>query len=57
MSSDNKRDIDQVIHDIIGVEYKNCPTVGREVKKRIANDEEGFVLELKKKWLEKQRQA
>jgi hypothetical protein len=43
----NKREIDRVIHDIVGVDYKNCPDTWREVKKRIAEDEEGFVFKLK----------
>lgn len=46
-TSENKREIDRVIHSIVGVEYKNCPAAWREVKKRIAEDEEGFVSELK----------
>jgi len=47
VSSENKREIDRVIHDVVGVEYKNCPVAWREVKKRIAEDEEGFVSKLK----------
>jgi len=30
------------------VEYKNCPAAWREVKKRLAEDEEAFVSSLKK---------
>jgi len=48
VSTENKREIDRVIHRIVGVEYKNCPATWREVKKRIAEDEERFVSELKK---------
>jgi hypothetical protein len=48
VSTENKRDIDRVIHGIVGVEYKNCPATWREVKKRLAEDEESFVSELKK---------
>ncbi|NIR87906.1 hypothetical protein GWO13_10290 [Candidatus Bathyarchaeota archaeon] len=47
ITSENKREIDRVIHDIVGVEYKNCPAAWREVKKLIAEDEEGFVSKLK----------
>jgi len=47
VTSENKREIDRVIHDVVGVEYKNCPAAWREVKKRIAEDEEGFVSKLK----------
>jgi hypothetical protein len=47
VTRENKREIDEVIHNIVGVEYKNCPATWREVKKRIAEDEEGFVSKLK----------
>jgi hypothetical protein len=45
----NKKDVDRVIHGIVGVEYKNCSATWKEVKKRIVDNEEGFVSELKKK--------
>jgi len=47
VTSENKRDIDRVIHRIVGIEYKNCPDAWREVKKRIAEDKEGFTSKLK----------
>jgi hypothetical protein len=37
------------------VEYKNCPATWREVKKRIAEDETGFVSMLKKAWNKRNR--
>jgi len=49
VTKENKKDVDRVIHSIVGVEYKNCPATWREVKKRIAEDEEGFVNTLKSK--------
>jgi hypothetical protein len=39
-----------VIHDIVGVKYKNCPATWKELKKRIAKDEDSLVLELRKEW-------
>ena len=50
VKSENKKEVDRVIHGMLGVEYKNCPAVWREVKKRITEDEEGFVAELKETW-------
>lgn len=47
VSKENKRKVDRVIHDIVGVEYKNCPSAWKEIKKRFAEDEEGFVSKLK----------
>ncbi len=46
VTSQNKRDIDKVVHSIVGVEYKNCPAAWREVKRRLAEDEKAFVLRL-----------
>ena len=50
VTNENKRQIDKVIHAIVGVEYKNCPAAWKEVKKRIAKDEGHFVSELKERW-------
>lgn len=46
----NKREIDRMIHEIVGVKYKDCPSTWKELKKRVAQDEESFVLELREKW-------
>jgi predicted Fe-Mo cluster-binding NifX family protein len=46
----NKREVDKVIHEILGVKYKNCPAAWKEVKKRIAEDKESFIFELEQKW-------
>jgi len=50
VTSENKREIDRVIHSIVGVEYKNCSAAWKEVKKRIAEDEEGFESRLREAW-------
>ena len=50
VTSENRREIDKVIHEIVAVKYKNCPSTWREVKKRIAEDEDNFVLSLKTAW-------
>ena len=47
VTRENKREIDITIHFIVGVEYKNCPSAWREIKKRIAEDEEVFITMLK----------
>ena len=49
ITKENKKDVDKVIHDIVGVEYKNCSATWKEVKKRIVDNKEDFVSELKKK--------
>ena len=48
VTDENKRQIDRVIHDIVRVEYKNCSATWKEVKKRMAEDEETFVSQLRK---------
>jgi hypothetical protein len=48
VTAENKREVDRVIHTVVGVKYKDCSSTWREVKKRIAQDEEAFVSELKK---------
>lgn len=50
VTSENKREIDKIIHGLVGVEYKNCPAAWREVKNGIAQDEDGFVSKLKNAW-------
>jgi ribosomal protein L17 len=50
VTTENKRDVDKVIHKIVGVNYKNCSVSWREVKKKIAEDEEKFVSNLKEAW-------
>ena len=47
VSKDNKLEIDKVIHNIVGVEYKNCSVTWKEVKKRLAEDEKSFISTLK----------
>ena len=47
VTKENRKDIDRKIHSIVGVEYKNCSATWREVKRRIAEDEEAFVTMLK----------
>lgn len=47
VTKENKREIDKAIHSIVGVEYKNCSATWKEVKKRLAEDEDGFITDLK----------
>jgi ribosomal protein L17 len=46
----NKKEIDRIIHDIVGVNYKNCPAAWRQVKSRVVEDEANFVSMLKDAW-------
>lgn len=53
VTKENKREIDSVIHGIVNVKYKNCSGTWKEVKRRIAEDEEGFVSNLGDIWKRK----
>ena len=54
VTSENRQEIDRIIHNIVGVNYKNCPAVWKQVKSRILEDEAGFV-SMVKEALNKQR--
>jgi branched-subunit amino acid aminotransferase/4-amino-4-deoxychorismate lyase len=43
VTSENRQEIDRIIHDIVGVNYKNCPAAWRQVKSRVSEDEAAFV--------------
>jgi len=47
VTNENKREVDKVIHKIVDVEYKNCSSAWKEVKKKIAENEDAFVSLLK----------
>ncbi len=34
ITKQNRQDIDRAIHNIVGIEYKNCSTTWKEVKKK-----------------------
>ena len=36
----NKRKVDQAIHRIVGVEYKDCPVAWKALKEQIMGDEQ-----------------
>ena len=36
----NKKQIDQAIHNIVGVTYKDCPATWKRLKQEIAGDEQ-----------------
>ena len=47
VTKENRKDIDRAIHKIMGTDYKNCSATWKEVKKRLAEDAEGFVSALR----------
>jgi len=47
VTQENKKEIDRVIHNLVGVKYKDCSSTWREVKKRRSEDEGEFMRALK----------
>lgn len=51
VTSTNRKQIDQAIHNIVGVPYKDCPAAWKKLKQEIINDEQkqrDFVKKLQK---------
>lgn len=48
VTKENRQEVDKAIHKIVSVEYKSCPATWKEVKQRLAENEEAFVSALKK---------
>ena len=53
ITKENKKDVDKVIHSIVGIDYKNCSATWKEVKKLIIEDEAKFVKILKNRTTKK----
>jgi len=51
VTPDNKKEIDRILHGVVGVEYKNCSPAWKKIKEMIKGDEESredFVIRLRK---------
>ena len=46
----NRQEIDIIIHDMVGVPYKNCPATWKQVKRLILEDEANFASLVKDTW-------
>ena len=47
ITKENRKDVDRVVHSIVGVEYKSCPDTWKAVKAMLAEDEDAFISELR----------
>ena len=50
VTSANKKQIDQAIHQIIGVTYKNCPETWKKLKQQLTRNDKArqeFISQLK----------
>ena len=50
VTTENRKALDAVIHDLVSVNYKNCPATWKQVKRLILEDEANFVSKLKDAW-------
>ena len=48
VNSHNKAEIDKIIRNLMGINSVNCSVTWRKVKKRVLEDEAGFISILKK---------
>ncbi|MFX1263390.1 MAG: hypothetical protein ACFFAZ_15015 [Promethearchaeota archaeon] len=42
VTKENRDDINEVLHDYLSVEYKNCAATWKMIRKRLQEDNEGF---------------
>ena len=42
VTKENKKEIDQIIHEMLSVDYKNCAATWKLVRKRLEEDSPGF---------------
>jgi len=47
VTADNKKEIDKRIHDIAGVDYKNCSATWKRFKELRSRDERALMMDLK----------
>ncbi len=47
VTKENKDAIDEIIHEMLSVDYRNCAATWKLVRKRLAEDGEGFKQRLK----------
>jgi uncharacterized protein (DUF362 family) len=50
ITPENRKNVDRAIHQLMGVEYKQCPTVWKKLKEQVLSDtrnREDFISKLK----------
>ncbi len=48
IDKENRQRIDQAIHRVVSVNYKDCPRAWKQVKSHMAKDKEEFLAKVKK---------
>lgn len=55
VTKENRKEIDKLIQDMIGMKHSDCPATWKKVKERLAKGEDEFAAELKIQWTNKKR--
>ncbi len=50
VTAKNRQKLDKLVQDIVKPKVRDCPNTWKGVKKRLAENEAGFVAELREKW-------
>ena len=50
VTPENKRELDELLHGLVHVRYKECPAAWRAVKARMLADLDGLAGELRAAW-------
>jgi len=52
VTQENRKDLDRLLHELVDVEYKNCPSAGRGIKALQADDKkrQKLIRDLKARW-------
>lgn len=58
LDATNRRQVDQLLHKLVGVEYKSCPRAWRKLKEELRAAPErrsAFIARLRQQWTELSR--
>lgn len=48
VTKENRRQVDMAVHRAVGLDHKHCPSAWKEVKRRMAEDREAFLADVKR---------
>lgn len=48
VTRENRKELGRIMQDIVG--EADCPAVWKQIKKRLSEDQEGFIAQLKTAW-------
>jgi len=51
ITTENRKEVDKIIHSIVNVEYKNCSATWKAVKTMLQDDEKSLITQLKTEYM------